>query len=136
MPKRTTAEKKVREEAGTNDRNRGQISIRLKDRPAWKTAAVGLAGMWGQIHVDLKQQIADSATHEAALVSGDFTLAYSGDAESSGDPALYAMRFVKGDAMNYFRYDSPDAERAIRAALAERDAAKRNALRSEEHTSE
>jgi len=131
MEERIAAARKLMEEAGYNESNRLPLVLNIKDRPSWKTAAVGLSGMWQQIYVDLSQNVADSATQEAALRSGDFVLQMSGDAEPSGDPVLYAMRFTTGDAMNYFRYASPEVDNLLKAALVEVDVTKRNAMMAE-----
>jgi len=128
MEERIAAARKLMEEAGYSETNRMPLVLNIKDRPSWKTAAVGISGLWQQIYVDLSQNVADSATQEAALRTGEFTVQMSGDAEASGDPVLYAMRFSTGDAMNYFRYSSPEVDNLLKTALTEVDPAKRNEM--------
>jgi oligopeptide transport system substrate-binding protein len=86
MDQRIADARALMEAAGYSESKKFKVTFRIKDRESWKREAVAIIAMWSKIHVDARQQVSDSTTHDSALSTGDFEVAYTGWGGRYPDP--------------------------------------------------
>jgi len=126
MDQRIAEARALMEAAGYNEGNRFKLTFRIKDRESWKREAVAIIAMWSQIHVDARQQVSDSTTHDSALGTGDFEVAYTGWGGRYPDPeALLSYLETSAGSRNWAHFHNAEYDALLDEARAIVDPAKR-----------
>jgi oligopeptide transport system substrate-binding protein len=129
MEERIADARALMEAAGYSESNKLKLAFRIKDRESWKRESVAIIAMWSQIHVDASQQVSDSATHDSALGTGDFEVAYTGWGGLYPDPdALLAYLETSAGPRNWAHFSNPEYDRLLAEARLVADTEKRFAL--------
>ncbi len=135
MDERIAEARRLMEEAGYGPNNKMPLSFRIKDRESWKRESIAIIAMWNQIHVDARQQVADSATHDAALGTGDFEVAYTGWVGRYPDPDGLLNYFESSaGSRNWAHFRNEEYDELLRKARVETDPARRLAILHEADT--